>query len=126
MEVTRSLTIVGPSKLKPGSCVRLVPPPQQDMNIPVPRSYWPGWSSTQYRTRWWSHWGRSLTGAWIWWVPDGGGGGRDPPAALADADLSSGSASHPEADHTTDSFSPAKKGAKADMAGETTSYYRTI
>ena len=35
--------------------------------------------------------------------------GGDPPAALADADLSSGSASHPEADHTTDSFSPAKK-----------------
>ena len=33
MEVTRSLTIVGPSKLKPGSCVRLVPPPQHDMNI---------------------------------------------------------------------------------------------
>ena len=52
--------------------------------------------------------------------------GGDPPAALADADLSSGSASHPKADHTTDSFSPAKKGAKADMAGETTSYYRTI
>ena len=107
MEVTRSLTIVGPSKLKFGSCGRW-----------VPRSQWPGWPSTQYRTRWWSHWGRSLTGAWIWWVPDGGGGGRDPPAALADADLSSGSASHPEADHTTDSFSPAKKGAKADIAGE--------
>ena len=44
--------------------------------------------------------------------PSGGGGGRDPPAALADADLSSGSASHPEADHTTDSFSPAKKEQK--------------
>ena len=34
MEVTRSLTIVGPSKLKPGFCVRLGPPPQHDMNIP--------------------------------------------------------------------------------------------
>ena len=34
MEVTRSLTIVGPSKLKPGSSGRLVPPPQHDMNFP--------------------------------------------------------------------------------------------
>ena len=53
-----------------------------------------------------SNWSLDLVG------PSGGGGGRDPPAALADADLSSGSASHPEADHTTDSFSPAKKEQK--------------